>query len=204
MAVKVLSACFLFYSLRFSLLVYYITASNVIFIFYLLCSITIVLYFTPVWSTCNNTYTVRYSLSPNPHAPWCLLSEIAFGTKGLFSSTDRYIQMYRKALYNGIWFILVFIFVTKTAYVKALKNSARWLLATGPPFSPCPPPEFFVISKVTSCDTSPATHPLFLPLSRPGYPMSEGLVIYRVTSRWYREAGHWERDTQRTLYVSSY
>lgn len=51
------------------------------------------------------------------------------------------------------------------------------------PFFPVPS-DSFLISKVTSCDTSTVTHPLFLPLSQPGCPMSEGLVIYRVTSWW--------------------
>lgn len=52
------------------------------------------------------------------------------------------------------------------------------------PFLPVPS-NSFLISKVTSCDTSTTvSHPLFLPLSQPGCLMSEGLVIYRVTSRW--------------------
>lgn len=46
------------------------------------------------------------------------------------------------------------------------------------------PSDSFLISKVSSCDTSTVSHPLFLPLSQPGCLMSEGLVIYRVTSRW--------------------
>lgn len=52
------------------------------------------------------------------------------------------------------------------------------------PFFSLSPSDSFLISKVTSCDTSTVTHPLVLPLSQPGWPTSEGLVIYRVTSRW--------------------
>lgn len=46
------------------------------------------------------------------------------------------------------------------------------------------PSDSFLISKVTSRDTSAVSHPLLLPVSQPGCLMSEGLVIYRVTSRW--------------------
>ena len=44
------------------------------------------------------------------------------------------------------------------------------------------PSDSFLISMVASCDTPTVYHPLLLPLSQPGCLMSEGLVIYRVTS----------------------
>lgn len=65
-----------------------------------------------------------------------------------------------------------------------LKSSVRLSIVFLGTFPPCVPSDSSLISKVTSCDTSTVTHPLLLPLSQPGCPMSEGLVIYRVTSRW--------------------
>lgn len=58
------------------------------------------------------------------------------------------------------------------------------------------PSDSFLISMVASCDTPTVSHPLFLPLSQPGCLMSEGLVIYRVTS-WWREMQAMGKETLR-------
>jgi len=63
---------------------------------------------------------------------------------------------------------------------------------------PHPPPDSFLISTVTSCDTPTVTCSLSLPLSQAARRRLRDRFIYRVASRW-RDAGGWARDTQRTI-----